>query len=127
MIGDVNDSPMMICPNEKCKIHFCFNCKVPWHDGLTCDEYIKWKSSQKTQDAEQKFDEWKSVSNVKSCPDCKFVIQKNGGMFFYFYRNLPKLGCNKMTCTNCGCSFCNVCGEKTETGHFLKGKCKQWM
>ena len=27
------------CPT--CTKHYCLDCKVPYHDGMTCDEYRK--------------------------------------------------------------------------------------
>lgn len=75
MIGDVQDSPLLICPNEKCKLRFCFNCKVSWHEGMNCEQYNKWKTSQQTVEAEEKYNQWKQ-ENAKSCPDCGTDIQK---------------------------------------------------
>lgn len=67
---------MMICPNTKCNFSFCFNCKEAWHSDVTCENYQKWK--QENSNNGISFQTWAS-QNAKPCPNCKVLINKNGG------------------------------------------------
>ena len=71
-----SDSPMLQCP--KCSKQFCFNCGTEeWHQGVTCAKFKKWK--EENGKADMKFDEWVKNQNAKQCPNCKTMIEKNGG------------------------------------------------
>ena len=89
-----SDNPIMTC--RGCKQMSCFVDQVPWHQGISCEEY------------QQKIAEDPHVlANIsylqrytKSCPNCQRSIQKSGG-------------CNHMTCRRasggCGHEFCWLC------------------
>jgi len=109
MIGSPNN-PMMICGNAKCKFTFCFNCREEWHGDASCAQYQEWK--KENSEAEKRFDAW-TQKNAKICPNCKAVIEKNGG-------------CNHMTCRSCKHQFCWLCLAKYESNHWEKSTCKQY-
>eukprot|EP01080_Neovahlkampfia_damariscottae_P001708 gene1708-477_t len=110
---EVEDN-MIICNNEDCKMKICIQCKVPYHDGISCEEYQKWKLN--SQESEKQYSEW-AQKNSKKCPQCKTDIEKSGG-------------CNHMKCTKCGCNWCWICGEsfKSTYSHFgfTSGTCHQY-
>eukprot|EP01117_Protostelium_nocturnum_P013899 TRINITY_DN5232_c1_g3_i1.p1 TRINITY_DN5232_c1_g3~~TRINITY_DN5232_c1_g3_i1.p1 ORF type:complete len:432 (+),score=76.34 TRINITY_DN5232_c1_g3_i1:58-1296(+) len=69
----------------ECNRIFCFECKTPWHFELTC------RQNQKLAD--------ELPPNIKKCPKCKTLIEKNGG-------------CRTMFCKYlCQSYFCWVCRE----------------
>lgn len=75
-----------------CKYVFCFGCGDSWHEPISCDYLRKWLI--KCRDDSETLN-WMKL-NTKDCPNCKTVIEKNGG-------------CNIMNCKNCGKDFCWIC------------------
>lgn len=78
---------------DECGFGMCFTHAMPWHQGLTCDQYDSQRTHgdpdfQQTQD-------W-IRDNTKPCPGCGQNIQK--GEY-----------CFHMTCTNCRFEFCWEC------------------
>lgn len=56
----------------------CFTHQIPWHDGLSCDQYDSQREHgdpdyQQTQDWMQ--------SNSKNCPGCRVNIEKGNACF----------------------------------------------
>ncbi|KAJ3704743.1 hypothetical protein LUZ61_008448 [Rhynchospora tenuis] len=41
---EIPEAKMSKCPH--CNRHFCVHCRVPWHDGLSCDEYFAGKDRE---------------------------------------------------------------------------------
>lgn len=81
------------CPH--CHRLFCARCQVPWHSGITCEEFQKLNKNDRGREdimlvklAKQK--EW------QQCPKCNFYVEKTEG-------------CNHMKC-RCKFSFCYRCG-----------------
>ncbi|KAK8926542.1 hypothetical protein KSP39_PZI018495 [Platanthera zijinensis] len=80
----------------KCCGYFCINCKVPWHDTLSCYEYKRSNPHLRTGDvrlqslAKQKL--W------RQCEKCNHMIELAEGCFH-------------MTC-RCGYEFCYTCGTE---------------
>lgn len=73
-----------------CHQKTCFQHKVQWHEGLSCEEYDlcndpKFESSR----------QW-IMQNSKKCPQCPYRIEKNQG-------------CDHMTCIKCRHEFCWSC------------------
>jgi hypothetical protein len=75
--------PIFIC--EACDAKSCYNCKVIWHEDLTCEGYQKKKSNQD-------FATEAYLSATKRCPSCGMYIEK-----------IDK--CDHMTCI-CSYQFC---------------------
>ena len=84
------------CPS--CFSTICSACDQEAHEGMTCQERRLHKSPA---EQERLFDEW-VAQNGKRCPDCRSVVEKNGG-------------CNHITC-RCGAHFCWRC-ERTFSPH----------
>ena len=68
------------CPS--CKTPFCFGCSGNWHPNSTCSEDI-------TEDEA-------TIKNIKRCPKCKILIEKDGG-------------CTFIKCKQCKSTFCWDC------------------
>ena len=79
---------------------FCFECLDKWHENKKCN---------KNSDTE-KFYKWKNKKHTKECPNCQYVIEKNGG-------------CNHMTCQHCKYQWCWICGGKYTSSHYSTGPC----
>ena len=82
------------CPS--CFASTCVSC-LEDHDGFTCGE---WRIRQDLEAQERMLEGWAEGSeNVKKCPRCKILIEKNGG-------------CNHMICPGCGAHICWRCMEE---------------
>jgi len=79
---------------------FCFECGAAPHGLKPCSKII-----------DKGFEEWKSHTLVKRCPNCKFWTEKNEG-------------CNHMTCSQCRFQWCWVCEKECVAGHYEFGPCK---
>ena len=79
---------------------FCFECLDKWHENKKCN---------KNSDTE-KFYKWKNKKHTKECPNCQYVIEKNGG-------------CNHMTCQHCKYQWCWICGGLYTYNHYSTGPC----
>lgn len=72
-----------------CGQRFCFNCRDECHDPLPCDLISKWKKHDYSKIAVY------LTLDLKNCPNCALLIEKNGG-------------CNRMVSEEffgCCCSF----------------------
>lgn len=75
----------IVCDRATCFFHH-----VPWHEGLTCEEYDAFGAMQDAVSL-------KYLKNfTKQCPTCNVNIEKNSG-------------CDHMTCTRCRTEFCWHC------------------
>ncbi|KAM7224098.1 hypothetical protein V8F06_000571 [Rhypophila decipiens] len=80
---------------EECSFEMCFGHQIPWHRGLSCDEYDRMKknlASNNSNDVESQ--QW-LLRNAKTCR-CGAYVEKQGGCFH-------------MTCSSCGFEFCWEC------------------
>ena len=80
---------------EKCGIEWCFRCHSPWHEGLTCKQFVR---------GDKQFHKWSrdkpnGVANCQKCPTCRVYIQRS-------------TGCDHMTCNRCDTHFCYKCGGR---------------
>jgi len=91
------------CP--ACNKHYCLNCRVEWHKGMTCKEY---EITHKRDENDEKFEKLMKGKKYKQCPKCKFWVSKSEG-------------CDAMTC-RCGTMFCYHCGRPGD-GHYCT--CRQ--
>ncbi|KAL2070311.1 hypothetical protein VTL71DRAFT_13337 [Oculimacula yallundae] len=78
---------------EECNYEMCFKHEMPWHDGLTCDEYDSVRDHGDPSYGETQ--EW-IRTNTKPCPGCQVGIQKGEACFH-------------MTCSQCNHEFCWQC------------------
>ncbi|XP_057662100.1 uncharacterized protein LOC130897326 isoform X2 [Diorhabda carinulata] len=92
-----------LCPQQKCSPQgvlcptctskFCSNCKLEWHEGLSCDEFAKQMSKEgKSEELGIPFDS----DLIKCCPMCNVPIEKDEG-------------CAQMMCKRCKHVFCWYC------------------
>ncbi|PHU03394.1 hypothetical protein BC332_28645 [Capsicum chinense] len=77
----------------KCTGLFCVNCKVPWHYGISCNEYRR-RNPNPPEDVKLKT---LAATNLwRQCVKCNHMIELAAG-------------CYHMTC-RCGYEFCYTCG-----------------
>ncbi|KAJ7177447.1 hypothetical protein C8R43DRAFT_872512 [Mycena crocata] len=81
------------CPS--CLILICPACNVEAHPGFECRTSVG-------SDLDRLFDEWKAGRDVKECPRCKYLIERDQG-------------CYHVLCT-CGAHICWVCLETFDQG-----------
>lgn len=81
---------------DACHYDWCFKCHSPWHEGISCNDYIRGDRLLKT---------WAKHSdlltgdvNAQKCPKCKIYIQRING-------------CDHMHCIRCKSDFCYRCGD----------------
>ncbi|KAK6805850.1 hypothetical protein RDI58_003635 [Solanum bulbocastanum] len=79
------------CPN--CKMHFCFQCKLPWHSGFQCDESRELRDRNDVV-----FGVVAEANKWKRCPQCRHFVELIEG-------------CKIVKC-RCGASFCYNCGKR---------------
>jgi len=85
-------APVMTC--SECRFKSCFTHDVPWHDGVTCNDFTVMLLNNVDKATTAYFS-----SVTKPCPGCNKSIEKNGG-------------CDHMTCRRpggCGHEFCWLC------------------
>jgi len=85
----------------KCGFYWCFRCGGLGHEPATCKELEDWKV--KNSGGDESLNEKFILSITKKCPNCKTLIEKNGG-------------CNHMTCHKCHFHFCWLCLGKFGSG-----------
>uniref|UniRef100_A0A0A0K9X9 RBR-type E3 ubiquitin transferase n=1 Tax=Cucumis sativus TaxID=3659 RepID=A0A0A0K9X9_CUCSA len=63
------------CECPLCHRLFCATCEVPWHDGVTCEEY---KRLYKNEEGRNEILMKKLASQMKwmKCPKCNFFVEK---------------------------------------------------
>jgi RNA recognition motif-containing protein len=88
-----SDSGDGIFQCRSCFVTICVSCGED-HDGFSCEE---WKIHRDPGTRERLLENWAEGSeDVKKCPTCKILIEKNGG-------------CNHMTCPKCASHICWRC------------------
>ncbi|KAM0045907.1 putative transcription factor C2H2 family [Helianthus debilis subsp. tardiflorus] len=88
------DTGMRKC--VECNRHFCINCKVPWHDNITCSDYVN--SSKFRSSAEAKLKSLATKKHWRECIKCKNLVEL-------------AMGCYHIYC-RCGYEFCYTCGAE---------------
>lgn len=91
---DDRDGTAVTCP--ECRNSFCASCAVPFHRGLTCEQYREQTQGGQTEE-DRAMLQLVQDRHWRHCPSCRFVIEK-------------QQGCNHMVC-HCGQSFCYACGH----------------
>ncbi|KZV48534.1 hypothetical protein F511_16795 [Dorcoceras hygrometricum] len=79
-----------------CNGHFCINCKVPWHNNMSCLEYKR--NNPYPQPEEVKLKNLAATNMWRQCVKCNHMIELAAG-------------CYHMTC-RCGYEFCYTCGSE---------------
>uniref|UniRef100_A0A0D9XDT1 RBR-type E3 ubiquitin transferase n=1 Tax=Leersia perrieri TaxID=77586 RepID=A0A0D9XDT1_9ORYZ len=82
------------CPH--CTRTFCAQCKVPWHDGATCDEYQKLGNDERGRD-DLLLRKMAQERKWQRCPNCKM----------------------------CGHCFCYVCASPMDRRNHMCNNCKR--
>lgn len=82
-------TPILRCIH--CHHDSCRQCRVAWHNDLTCQQY---QASTNVSEQDRLNNNY-IQSHTKICPRCSTPIEKNGG-------------CDHITC-RCGHEFCYVC------------------
>jgi len=78
---------------RSCFVTVCVSCQEE-HDGFSCEE---WKVHRDPGAQERLLEGWaEGNKDVKKCPECKILIEKNGG-------------CNHMVCPKCSAHICWRC------------------
>ncbi|MFS8005255.1 putative transcription factor C2H2 family [Helianthus anomalus] len=88
------DTGMRRC--VECNRLFCINCKVPWHDGMTCSGYMKSYVFQSSNEAKLK--SLATKERWRECINCKNLVELTSG-------------CYHIDC-RCGYQFCYTCGAE---------------
>lgn len=91
IFSGANQSGMRKC--MKCHGLFCINCKVPWHNRVSCNDY---KRSNNLPTDDVKLKSLASTCLWRQCVKCNHMIELAEG-------------CYHMTC-RCGHEFCYKCG-----------------
>lgn len=78
------------CPN--CKRIFCFQCMLPWHAGLRCEESRELSG----EDADFVFGVLAKRRKWKRCPRCRHFVERVNGCV------IIKCRCHAQFCYNCG-------------------------
>jgi len=89
-------SPQVTCKNSACGMVFCYECRVKWHDGATCEEFKESLSKDKTE--EEMLSEEYAKKNLQECPNCSIWVEKIDG-------------CEYVMCSACHHEFCWDCLE----------------
>ncbi|XP_010535583.1 PREDICTED: uncharacterized protein LOC104810839 [Tarenaya hassleriana] len=94
----------------ECHGHFCINCKVPWHDNLSCADY---KKLHPDPPADAKLKSLASLHKWRQCLKCHHMIELSQG-------------CYHITC-RCGYQFCYNCGSEWDVkANRCKSSCPLW-
>ena len=80
------DYPHVTC--HACSFRSCAICLVPWHKGITCTEYSAKHIDERMSNPEKDTLKLMQTKDAKRCPNCYFVIEKDGG-------------CDSVFCTGC--------------------------
>ena len=84
---------------------FCIKCGELWHENGICKD---------EENVDELFEEYRKKYNLKNCPYCNIITNKNGG-------------CNHITCKYCGKDWCWICQEvfTTTEEHYgnINSKC----
>lgn len=78
----------------KCNRLFCISCQVPWHDNITCADYMK--SFLFLSSDEAKLKSLATKNRWRECIKCKNLIELAAGCYHIYCR--------------CGYEFCYICG-----------------
>nr|XP_043611828.1 probable E3 ubiquitin-protein ligase ARI9 [Erigeron canadensis] len=95
----VNDGGSVVTSSEcpVCNRLFCAQCRVAWHCGLDCNEYMSLNENERDPSDLMLMDLAKS-NKWKRCPNCNYIVERTSGC--------PHISCR------CGHHFCYQCGKE---------------
>ncbi|XP_037489852.1 uncharacterized protein LOC119368802 isoform X1 [Triticum dicoccoides] len=96
------------CPH--CHRLFCAQCAVPWHGGISCNEFQKLGLDERGPE-DILLRHLVGREGWQRCPKCQMYVEKSEG-------------CNYIKC-RCGYSFCYRCASKLSTLNHFCNKCKR--
>ncbi|KAG0235056.1 hypothetical protein BGW42_005849 [Actinomortierella wolfii] len=103
---DDRDGTAVRCP--ECNTSYCATCAVPFHRGLTCEEYRAQIEGGNTTEEDMAMFQMIKDRRWRHCPSCRFVIEKTQG-------------CPHVVC-HCGQSMCFSCGSPWDE---LEARCSE--
>jgi hypothetical protein len=66
---------------SECSLVWCFRCSAPWHENLTCKQFIKGDKLLLKWINQKNEEQW----NARKCPKCSSLIQRAGGICDFFF------------------------------------------
>lgn len=72
-----------------CKSRICALCLVPWHKGLTCQQYRASNAGKMLDTNDMATLRMLASKGARRCPRCQMAIEKNGGCDSMFCRHSP--------------------------------------
>jgi len=91
-----SSSPRVTCKNPGCELVFCYECRVAWHEGQTCEQFKAKMAAVKPED--EVLSETYAKQNLQECPNCNIWVEKIDG-------------CEYVQCFACHHEFCWDCLE----------------
>jgi E3 ubiquitin-protein ligase RNF217 len=64
---------------SECSLVWCFRCSAPWHENMTCKQFVKGDKLLLKWINQKNEEQW----NARKCPKCSSLIQRAGGIFFF--------------------------------------------
>ncbi|XP_055830116.1 E3 ubiquitin-protein ligase RSL1-like [Solanum dulcamara] len=80
----------------KCHLKFCINCRIPWHQNMTCFDYRRLNPYLCVEDAKLK--SLATQSLWRQCVKCNHMVSLGEGCYHIYCR--------------CGHEFCYTCGAE---------------
>lgn len=96
------------CPH--CCRMFCAQCKVPWHDGVTCTEFQQLGKDERGRE-DLLLRKVAQESKWQRCPKCKMYVERSDGCVFIICR--------------CGHCFCYLCASPMSRDNHRCQTCKR--
>ncbi|KAL6656018.1 hypothetical protein ACP70R_006844 [Stipagrostis hirtigluma subsp. patula] len=95
------------CPH--CRRTFCAQCKVPWHDGTSCEEFQRLGEDERGRE-DLLLRKVAQERKWQRCPKCKMYVERTSGCAFIRCR--------------CGYCFCYNCASPMSMQSHVCTKCR---
>uniref|UniRef100_A0A9I9E614 RBR-type E3 ubiquitin transferase n=1 Tax=Cucumis melo TaxID=3656 RepID=A0A9I9E614_CUCME len=73
------DAKIRDCECPLCHRLFCGTCRVPWHEGVTCEDYKRLYKYEEIRD-EILMEKLASQMKWMKCPKCQLFVEKVSGV-----------------------------------------------